>query len=320
MIGDFWRGVGGQLAERWAAALFSPAFAFWAGGLLAWMSRPGAQGGGWTDRAVALGRELQGQPVVVQAIYVIGPLVLIVLSGLALQQLAFPVLRALEGYWPALLDPLAGRMRARHSRRADARSVRLRELAARSLADLTPEQLAERARLERRHRRVPARRVQRMPTRLGNVLRASESRVGARYGLDAVVCWPRLWLLLPDTARRETAAAQTSVLLTVQVCVGGLLFTVWTVWAWWALPVGVLVAAAAYARMLPAASALGDVVESCFDLHRRLLYEAVHWPLPANPRDERAAGRRLTVYLYAGSRRPEPAFVPPAPPEPPPPG
>ncbi|MEO3852570.1 hypothetical protein ABGB09_33965 [Streptomyces sp. B8F3] len=317
MIGDFWRGVGGQLAERWAAALFSPAFAFWAGGLLAWMSRPGAQGGGWTDRALTLGRELHGQPVVVQVIYVVGPLVLVVLSGLALQQLAFPVLRALEGYWPALLDPLAGRMRARHSRRADARSVRLRELAAKSLADLTPEELAERARLERRHRRVPARRVQRMPTRIGNILRASESRVRARYGLDPVVAWPRLWLLLPGAARQEAAAAQASVMLTVQVCVGGALFTVWTIWAWWALPAGMLVAAAAYARLLPAAATFGSVVESCFDVHRRLLYQAVHWPLPLNPRDEHAAGTRLTTYLCAGSRRPEPVFVAPDQPEPP---
>jgi len=32
-----------------------------------------------------------------------------------------------------------------------------------------------------------------LPTSLGNVLRAAEDRAGARYGLDAVVVWPRLY-------------------------------------------------------------------------------------------------------------------------------
>ncbi|WP_030859385.1 hypothetical protein [Streptomyces sp. NRRL S-37] len=311
MIGEFWRGVGGRLAERWVAALFSPAFAFWVGGLLAWLARSESRGGGWTSRALAFGRELQGQPAIVQGICVVAPLTLIVLSGLALQQLAFPVLRALEGYWPAPFAPLAHTLRERLSHRSDVESQRLRQLAARSLPELTAGELAERARLERRHRRLPAQRVQRMPTRLGNSLRAAESRIRARYGLDPIVCWPRLWLLLPDTARQETTAAYASMLLTVQVFLCGVLFTVWTVWSWWALPVGLLVAAAAYARMLPAASAVGDVVESCFDVHRRLLYQAAHWPLPTNPRDERAEGTRLTTYLHTGSRSPEPTFVQP---------
>ena len=41
------------------------------------------------------------------------------------------------------------------------------------------------------------------PTYLGNALRAGESAVYYKYGLDVVVCWPRLWLLLPSSTQEE---------------------------------------------------------------------------------------------------------------------
>ncbi len=37
-----------------------------------------------------------------------------------------------------------------------------------------------------------------LPTALGNALRASEDKVGQRYGLQSVVIWPRLFHLLPE--------------------------------------------------------------------------------------------------------------------------
>ncbi|MFC4532841.1 hypothetical protein [Sphaerisporangium dianthi] len=307
MFGDFWKGVGGKLSDRWAAALFSPAFAFWCGGLAAWLLRPGPSGA--QERLRELSRHVQGLSPIVQGLYVVAPLVLVTLSGLALQQLAPPVLRLLQGYWPRPFAPLASLMRRRLSGRADARSARLRDLAALPPASLTAEQLAERARLQRRHRRVPVPRAQRMPTRLGNVLRASESRIRSRYGLDPIVCWPRLWLLLPDTTRQEITAARTTLMLTVQTLVTAALFAVWTVWTWWALPISLVVAFASLRRALPAAVALGDLFEASFDLHRRLLYEAARWPLPTNPSAERAEGARLTTYLTTGSRATTPEFT-----------
>jgi hypothetical protein len=309
MLGDFWKGLGGRLADRWAAALFSPAFAFWLGGLLAWVQHPGAGTGGWHDRLLALGRQLQGVPVVVQGLYVVVPLIVITLSGLALQQAAQPALRVLEGYWPPGLDPVAAKLRTRLSDASDRDRARLRELAAKRQGALRPAEIAERGRLERRHRCVPAQKVAHMPTRLGNILRAGETRTRNRYGLDPIVCWPRIWLLLPDTSRQEVTACYTSLLLTVQVLICGVLFTVWTAWAWWALPIGLVVAVAAYIRTLSAATAFADLLESCFDLHRMLLYQALRWPAPSDPHAEREQGARLTTYLHAGSRQPEPAFV-----------
>ena len=301
--------MGGRLADRWAAALFSPAFAFWAGGLLAWLQHLNANNQGWHGRLLAIERQVQGMPVVVQGACLVAALVLVTLSGLVLQQAALPAVRLLEGYWPARLDPVAARLRARRAALADRRQARLRSLAAKPPEELTPAEAASRARLERRHHRVPAQRQACMPTRLGNILRAGETRTRNRYGLDPIVCWPRLWLLLPGTSRQEVAAGFTSLLVAVQVVICGVLFTAWTPVEWWALPVGLVVAVAAYARVLSAAAEFADLLESCFDLHRMLLYQALRWPPPADPATERAAGARLTTYLYAGSREASPAFV-----------
>lgn len=50
-----------------------------------------------------------------------------------------------------------------------------------------------------------------MPTKLGNILRAAESRPYDKYGLDAVICWSRLWLLLPDGVKKELQEARSNL-------------------------------------------------------------------------------------------------------------
>ena len=57
--------------------------------------------------------------------------------------------------------------------------------------------------------------------------------------------------------------------------------------------------------LLASAAVFGDLLEATFDVHRRLLYEALQWPQPRTPAEERASGRRkreLTEYLsFRGS-------------------
>jgi hypothetical protein len=303
VLSDFWTGLGGTLAERWIALVFSPAFAFWAGGLAAWVwryGRPLVSTGGWKALLDRWAASLQGLPVVAQGALVVGLLLVIVVSNLIVQRLSASVLRLLEGYWPRWLDWLRDPLVRHRSKKIDRGNDRLRQLMARGVSSLTASESADFVRLDRQRRDSPGPK-RRMPTRLGNILRASEGRPGDYYGLDAVVCWPQLWLLLPDAAKQEVSAARASLNAAAQLWLWAVLFIGWTVWAWWALPLGILVAAGSYSRMLGAATIYAELVEGCYDVHRRLLYEALRWPLPVTPAEERQRGEEITAYLWRGS-------------------
>jgi hypothetical protein len=75
----------------------------------------------------------------------------------------------------------------------------------------TAEDLARFARVDRRMHLRPARPWQYMPTRTGNILRAAETRPAEKYGLNTVIVWPRLWLLLPGPVRDEPTAARAAL-------------------------------------------------------------------------------------------------------------
>jgi len=310
MTSELLKGIAGKLAERWVTALFSPAFAFWVGVGAVWL---------WaTQRGLVSSKGVTGAmrtwtagvgdlPGIAQVALAVLPLLVITMSGLLLQALTFPVLRLLEGYWRAPLKAIAARRRDRWSKKADRDRGRLRALIAESH---TPGDLAERGRLEASVPRVPAAPGLRMPTRLGNILRAGEARIASHYGLDPIISWPRLWLVLPDAARKEVTATRASLYLAVQAAICGAAFVPLAAWAWWAAPVGVVVAVWAYhGQALSAAARYSDIIESCYDLHRCLLYEALRWPVPSSPEDELSQGAQVTAYLRSGSTAPTPKFT-----------
>jgi hypothetical protein len=105
-----------------------------------------------------------------------------------------PMTRILEGYWSwRWIDKTAGRFGKRRARLSQDPSPMgyLREYLAFAPAELGPV----------------------MPSRLGGALRAAESYPGGdeRWGLDAVFWWPRLCLLLPDSARNQVDEARASM-------------------------------------------------------------------------------------------------------------
>jgi hypothetical protein len=158
---------------------------------------------GWIT---ALERRTEGVrelPAELQVALAVGGLLTLVASALAAERLTLPLLRLLEGYWPA---PASDRLRRRFARRRRTARHRLRTLAAkREQSELTAGEQGQLSTLESRPRRIPATTELTMPTRLGNLLRTAEARPREHYGLDVVVCWPYLWPLLDETSREEVS-------------------------------------------------------------------------------------------------------------------
>jgi hypothetical protein len=307
MLTKFWEGIGTKLADRWAAVA-TPALLFWVGGLLAFLRGHGGTKG--LERPVAW---ITGQSGVVQATLLVAALVVVVGSGAVVQRLILPVLRFLEGYWPAWLGPIRRRLVTRQTVRLDKLEDKWGKLAAKvEEGNASAEELDAYNQLDGRLRRVPALRERVMPTRVGNVLRAAESRPSDKYGLDAVKCWPQLWLVLPDAARQELTSARASLDAAAAACLWGLLFLVWSPWTLWVIPVGLAVSLGAYFVWVPdRAEVFADLVEAAFDLYRPSLYAALRWPLPSDPADERKSGALLTEYLWRGSNTTIPKFASP---------
>ena len=309
MLTEFWKAVGGKLADRFAAVAV-PALVFWLGGLAAWTVHRGSLAAvthqlGWLDR----------QGAGVQVAVLVTVLLAVAGSGVVVGGLATPVLRLLEGYWPRWADPLRLRLARRLADRAAAEAPAWQKAYERVQppADPTAEDLAVYARLERRRRRRPSSPGYFLPTPIGNILRAAERRPFDKYGLDAVVVWPRLWPALPETLRSDLLAARTSLDRAAVTGVWGVLFCAFAPFTLWAIPVGLGVAAAAVAVVVPGrAQAFGELMEAAYDQYRTALYTQLRWPLPANPHQERAEGHRLTAYLWRGSDDMNPAFTPPA--------
>ena len=309
MLAEFWKAVGGKLADRFAAVAV-PALVFWLGGLAAWIVHRGSLAAvtrqlGWLDR----------QSAGVQVAVLVAALLAVAGSGVVVGELATPVLRLLEGYWPRWADPLRRRLACRLAKRAAAKQDDWQKAYERVQppADPTAEDLAVYARLERRRRRRPSSPGYFLPTPIGNILRAAERRPFDKYGLDAVVVWPRLWPALPETMRSDLLAARTSLDRAAITAVWGVLFCAFAPLTLWAIPVGLGVAAAAVAVAVPGrAQAFGELMEAAYDQYRTALYTQLRWPLPANPHQERVEGQRLTAYLWRGSDDTSPAFTPPA--------
>jgi hypothetical protein len=308
MLGSFWDAVGEKFADRWATVA-GPAVVFWAGGALAWA----CGGSGWARLSEATDW-LDRQKVAGQIAALLGALVVVGASAVVVQRLSTPVLRLLEGYWPAWMNgprrTLIGRVRLR----AEADDEAWQQLKAQTEPPAVPtaEQLAELAALERRLHQRPSSPGRLLPTRTGNILRTAETRPADKYGLEAVIVWPRLWLVLPDATRQELSAARSSLDASVAAVVWAMLFIGFTPLAWWALPVAVAVAVAAVLWWVPArAEVFADLVEAAYDLHRIALYRQLRWPLPTNPHLERRSGEQVTKYLWRGLDDTTPEFTAP---------
>lgn len=277
--------LGGRLVDQLAPRVLTPAFGFWAAGALAFWA--GGHGRAWLDG-------LSDLSTVAQLALLVAVLSLIAGSAIAVEHLTLPVLRFLEGYW-AVSKPL----RVRQLRRLARADDRLQVLSGKAFRG-EPAGRHELAEVEQRLHDLPAA-DEVMPTRLGNILRAAENRPRDRYGLDPVVCWPHLWLCLDENAREELAESRKGLDDGARLWLWSLLFVAWTWTAWWAPVLTVLGCTASYyGVLLGRARGYGQLMQASFDLYRRRIYQALGWPYPTDPDEERVAGEAVTTYLWRG--------------------
>jgi hypothetical protein len=304
MLTGFLSGLGGKLADRLRAASV-PAALFWAVGIAAWIHGHG-DARAWHE----IENRLSNTSGSAKVVLIVGAIVLIVGSALLIERLALPALRLLEGYyWPEALRRQATQ---RVSDRMAESSPVWQELAAKIARNqATAAERRQFVTLDRRQRWVPANPDERMPTRVGNSLRASELWPKEKYGLDAVVCWTRLWLVMPESAKGELIVARARLDAALAALMSSLLAVSWTAWTVWVLPAVVITGLAAYLATLDSARLYGTLVESAFDLYRPALYQTLRWPLPTDPIEDLTSGAALTEYLWRGSDAATPTFAPP---------
>jgi hypothetical protein len=284
IVGSF----GGKVAEQWTTQLLTPAFAFWAGGLALWCLRHHD----WSS----LQKQLQPMSETALVVLAVAGLILVSSTAIIGQKFEFFVLRLLEGYWWPW--PLRRAFVSFESWRYN-RAMRIYQAVSSSKATAK-----QRRRFERAVgilRQIPPDPADRLPTRLGNILRYSERASDWRYGLDSIVCWSRLWLLLPDSSRKELADARADLDTGARVFLWGALFVVWASINRWSIVIALTVCICGYWWMKHAAKTYGDLIQATFDVYRSSLYAALRIKLPDNAHDERAAGLALSYYLANGS-------------------
>lgn len=283
-----WEKLGEGLAEKWLLTVFSPAFIFWIGGLFAYRSGTNV---GFDQLQVSF----ENQSLLGQLIWILVFLSLVIFSATIVQYLQEIGVQIAEGYWPRPLRKLrftrASNWKEKISKKHDEWQ---------SLQDaVTSTDVSKRRQLEAELLMFPVEEDNFMPTLFGNLMRATEEYPSIRYGLDAVVCWPRLYLLFPEETREEIDEAREKINQNARLLIWSTLFLVWALWWPWAI-LTIIVLWIAYRGMVLAGRIYGDLVRASFDLYRFDIYRALGWPLPERPLDEELCGKQLTEYLYRG--------------------
>ncbi len=287
-----------------------------------------------------LGRALSGWTLSNYAGALLWILLASLIVGLVLNPLQFGMTRLLEGYWgssgPARLM-LRWRI-GRHRRHLDLLDERRKALRKRRIAgidsllknmyDEDPLTWDARTRDERRNeifdsvagasfaglraaedtlfgvmRSYPVM-ARTMPTRLGNVLRGAEDRVGKQYGLDVILTAQHFSLVAEPRHLDHLRDARQQFDLTVRLCV---VFMIATVMAFGCLATDgmwLLVSLAPYTlswlTYRAAAASAADymaIMATVVDLNRFALYESLHVDLPRNSVEERWNNEKLMRLL-----------------------
>jgi hypothetical protein len=298
-------GFGNKFAEQWVITILTPAFVFWAEGAIIAIKKVG-----WKN----IHSLFTTLPEILQIGSLIGIFLVISISAFVVQKFDRKVIRLLEGYWSGIFG-LSFLFKKLQIEKRKKLSVELDKV-----NPYTNETYNKYVRIDRQLQYYPTDERDILPTRLGNILRAAERRPLDRYGLDAIIIWPRLWILLPDGVRADLQAAYSDLNIAARVWLWSVLCLVWVplyatcVWWWWLLPIVVIATALYiyYGWLLETAINYSKLIDAVFDLYRVNLYQSLRWKLPANTLEDKVFGLEITKYLWRGADPDNPAlFQPP---------
>lgn len=266
----------GFLDQRFIVSVWIPCLFFWVAllGLVA----------GWVGASVMLGWWKQ-QPVELQVLLIVLLLAWITFFARLLLNVLGSLVRIYEGYWKRLKFierlPLFGNFTNRRKRYYAEKIAGLKAAGGDQEIYL---------------RFPPATRLEKvMPTRMGNILKNGELYPQLRYGMDAVLIWPRLYSVLPESIVRNfgSAAAELELMLVISAlgvtfaCAGGIIAMV--LLPWYIVPAcilsGAVVAWLGYEGAVRSALSYNHLIKAAFDLHRGTLLKTIGW-FPASSHDK----------------------------------
>ncbi|ABW30387.1 hypothetical protein [Acaryochloris marina] len=290
---NFIDNIGSKLSDPQFSSFLAPSFIFWFGGLLAYINKYGI---------TSLELFLNQYSEISKIIFLIFAFILITLSAFLVKSFDLSLLRLLEGYWPIYMQSLKKILIARKRKLISHAEHHWQQLAVKKeLSNLTRDEHELYIRLDQNLRQYPTDPMMLMPTKLGNILRSHESQTLSRFGLDANVCWPRLWLLLPEKVKFELQSARSDLYISTRLFFWSCIFSFWGIWLWWAFPLSIISVFICYQSILKNASIFGCLCESTFDLYRRSLYDSLGWSLPTNLSNEHESGLKLSEFFWRGT-------------------
>ena len=152
-----------------------------------------------------------------------------------------------------------------------------------------------------------------LPTRIGNVLLSAEDYADRRYGMNAVVVWPRLHRVISDELRDDLAAARRQLELPLNITTLAIVFVVTSLLVIdsfgradarlliTCVASGTAVAVGGYASAVGAAQAYSALIRTAFDLHREDLAEVLGRELPALDYEERLFWGDLVAFWHGNA-------------------
>ena len=261
-----------KLAEKWLTLLVLP------GALLVGVAAMGAALGQRhaTDVGLLLGQAdrftaaLATRPASSTVLLLLGLLALAAGAGLCATALGALVGRFWSGRWPRWASPVTARMVRRRSERHQALDIAHAEAVERRYRASDgpdPDVLGRRRNAIALH--TPAR-----PTWIGDRMASVQQRVREHHGgVDLVVAWPRLWLVVPESDRTELRAAAAAYDGAAVLAGWGILYMALGA-AWWPAGLaGLVTVVTAWSRARRDVDAYADLVESTVDLRLHTLAE-----------------------------------------------